>query len=724
MKKFSRNSFVLLCCLTVFLCVSCHSKYKDSNSQYVLSLKQRCEDYAVKLKTDTLRRAADKLLQVSEPYTPNYFRAIHFSILSDFNTHDYAKVLKRIDETFLLPHFTDYPDIVCRYLFTRARCYQYTQQYNSAVAAFKQCIRSDAADDSMRENIRKVVVEAMLQMLNTCQSAGKPQECSAVFDTLLKSPPPLIRKYCMRDLYSISAYSFCLSDDMKRAISNIEQAYTMPLYKSTPQRLFRDYSYGAAIFYGIPSRQKQIISLCQQAMKIGFTEENISGTEWITSTLGEMYRNTGDIGKAISLFRFCAIRSRAKGNLNGEAQAYRKLTDIYLSIDMFDKANELVDKAIEKNLLQKDHNPKFCGEAYMTKGEVMMALNRFDSAFHYLNLSDSCFKNLPYLSGKASLNEDMGIALISRNHPGDLQKGIDRLRYALSNPTDESAKARIFLELSKGLFKQNKIHEGEVMLDSMYNMLHPLHSAPVYIDGAYYFAFQHFIQTHNTSQIVRYADAFLEEYKAWHSNEVNKKIIQFTLREETEKQSQQLQLTNSQLRSEHLQVELVTTILFILVFLIIAILYYFLNKRRNYKLRQELMEERFTNLSNKLLVTSLHSKEVEEKLSELLLDIDKKRQIAAITPDVYRESGEAAFRSRMSAIYPSFLPRLRERVPGITHNEEILCMLIALDQTTEQILEIFCIARGSLNMARYRLRQKMQLCRDDSLEDIIKKMLE
>jgi hypothetical protein len=50
-------------------------------------------------------------------------------------------------------------------------------------------------------------------------------------------------------------------------------------------------------------------------------------------------------------------------------------------------------------------------------------------------------------------------------------------------------------------------------------------------------------------------------------------------------------------------------------------------------------------------------------------------------------------------------------------------MLIALDQSPEQMVDIMCIARSSLNMDRHRLRQKMGLERGESLEDFIKSLL-
>ena len=46
---------------------------------------------------------------------------------------------------------------------------------------------------------------------------------------------------------------------------------------------------------------------------------------------------------------------------------------------------------------------------------------------------------------------------------------------------------------------------------------------------------------------------------------------------------------------------------------------------------------------------------------------------------------EAEFRVAFSGIYSTALIRLRDVCPNITKNEELLCMLILLNQSTEEI---------------------------------------
>lgn len=103
----------------------------------------------------------------------------------------------------------------------------------------------------------------------------------------------------------------------------------------------------------------------------------------------------------------------------------------------------------------------------------------------------------------------------------------------------------------------------------------------------------------------------------------------------------------------------------------------------------------------------------------MLGEKDYKDKMKAFTPDVLRNGGETKFRSYFQRLYPSFLVRLKELVQEPTRNEEILCMLIKLGQSSDDIAQILCISKSSVNMARHRLRKKMDLKKEDSLEEIL-----
>ena len=69
------------------------------------------------------------------------------------------------------------------------------------------------------------------------------------------------------------------------------------------------------------------------------------------------------------------------------------------------------------------------------------------------------------------------------------------------------------------------------------------------------------------------------------------------------------------------------------------------------------------------------------------------------------------------------LIRLRDVCPNITKNEELLCMLILLNQSTEEIARILGIASASVTRIRYRLRPKLNIPEKASLDAEIKRIM-
>ena len=161
----------------------------------------------------------------------------------------------------------------------------------------------------------------------------------------------------------------------------------------------------------------------------------------------------------------------------------------------------------------------------------------------------------------------------------------------------------------------------------------------------------------------------------------------------------------------------------------------FLIKRRYAVLQQKYAEQQLENLSYKLEAMARD----KEALTDRLISQQQQLQfhdseLSAIdtpeTPDInlshtriQDKEGENRFRNMFHQLHPNFLNRLRDEVPGISRREEMLAMLIALKLDNSQVENIMCIARSSINMARYRLRMKMHLNREDSLDEAILNIL-
>lgn len=90
---------------------------------------------------------------------------------------------------------------------------------------------------------------------------------------------------------------------------------------------------------------------------------------------------------------------------------------------------------------------------------------------------------------------------------------------------------------------------------------------------------------------------------------------------------------------------------------------------------------------------------------------------------IYRiNSGESAwdeFDIRFKQVYNNFYENLNKKFPELTLNERKLCAFIRLDMTTKDIASVTFQNPESIDMARYRLRKKLNLSKDDNLNAFI-----
>lgn len=84
---------------------------------------------------------------------------------------------------------------------------------------------------------------------------------------------------------------------------------------------------------------------------------------------------------------------------------------------------------------------------------------------------------------------------------------------------------------------------------------------------------------------------------------------------------------------------------------------------------------------------------------------------------------EAVFREIFVFHYPSFLEKLREQVPDISRSEELVCMLIALQQHTEEIVGLLYLTPERLQALYSSVCRKLHLSEEEELGKIMKGLL-
>jgi DNA-binding response OmpR family regulator/DNA-binding CsgD family transcriptional regulator len=119
------------------------------------------------------------------------------------------------------------------------------------------------------------------------------------------------------------------------------------------------------------------------------------------------------------------------------------------------------------------------------------------------------------------------------------------------------------------------------------------------------------------------------------------------------------------------------------------------------------------NMIGELKLVGMHS---SAKGKEMVKEIIKKFSIQS-GENVWKE-----FEMRFENVYESFYSQLNQKFPDLTPGERKLCALLRLNLSTKDIAAITFQNPQSIDVARYRLRKKLNLQNDDNLVDFLLKL--
>lgn len=159
------------------------------------------------------------------------------------------------------------------------------------------------------------------------------------------------------------------------------------------------------------------------------------------------------------------------------------------------------------------------------------------------------------------------------------------------------------------------------------------------------------------------------------------------------------------------------------------------NKLEKEKLDQELQfRQKELDLQNKELTAYAlqlaHKNEILEGIRSEVSDInsttvsdhDLQKVLNTISINQNDESSWVDFRSRFLAVHNGFETNVKEKFPTVTNNEMRLMALLKMNLSSKEIANILNISSEGIKKARYRLRKKLLLQPNDSLEDLVIKL--
>lgn len=369
----------------------------------------------------------------------------------------------------------------------------------------------------------------------------------------------------------------------------------------------------------------------------------------VLNNIGIIYDNKkmGDL--ALEYFMQASTHSKKANDNENLSSVYSNMGIIYLKGKRYDLAEAIFIESL--NLRKKENNIFGLCKSNYHLGRLYKEKKQFEKAQEYLLQSIKYSKQINSSSSRASALEELSLVLAGK---GDYQNAY---KYHVA-----------YKQLSDSLFNkesQQKITRAEMQYkfdkENQAVKIAQNHRELVYSIIAIGLILGIIIA------IIMYR---LQETKA---------KIQQLAKESAEMNNKELSLSENTLKREleFKNKELTTNIMYLL-------------KKNEFNVE----------ISNRLVELKKQMKKNDQDIiQKIILDIKN-----AQDDDIWKE-----FEVRFSQVYNDFYERLNTKYPDLTLNEKRICAFLRLNMTTKEICALTRQSYNSLNVARARLRKKLNI---------------
>ncbi len=442
-------------------------------------------------------------------------------------------------------------------------------------------------------------------------------------------------------------------------------------------------------------------------------------------TLGNTFLAVGDYKKA-SAHYFDALKfHEADNDTLGIAAACNNLGALYDRLHEFDKALTYYFKARDLlNNLKTDKQSKLrlpslfnnIGNVYQSKGDSNSALQ-----YYQKSLALAIETNNKLVQGTAYNN----LGKLHLNDIKDPKKALEYLNLGLKvrlETGDKGEIAKSYNILAAYYFQQKLYSKARKAIEEAIKFGKEIGSLEAQL-----FAYGSLAELEE--RLGNYK-AFAGTYKIYQKLDdslqnqlVNSEITRLQLQYDFEKAEQARTLEQQQSRRRY-----ITTIVVLAVGLIIAILIVMIirNRARQSELKRKNLSQD-VEIKNKELTTNvmylIRKNELINSVAERLLQLQATVQpenhkiIHDIIIDLQREGDNDSwkeFELRFNQVHGDFYQQLRKLYPGLSPADEKLCAFLKLNMSSKEIAAITQQSIKSVEVARARLRKKLNLTNTNS----------
>jgi len=396
----------------------------------------------------------------------------------------------------------------------------------------------------------------------------------------------------------------------------------------------------------------------------------------VLNSIGIVYHNQKNYNKALEYYLKALVLAREIGYSAGVSKGLNNVAAIYGIREDYPKVVRYLREAISLNKEKGDFD--MLGVNYLNLGYYFQELKQYDSALFYY---DEALKSYIDQNNAASIISAKIFLAEYYLELGDLEKSKEFAKESLDDSRSNGLK-RFVYETASLLSKIN-------------------------------------YQQNDSLQALRYEILELRMKDSLNIEESQTEMSKLELQYKLEKAEQKKQI--AQQRKDMITIIVMTSLIFIII-VIILLLSRMRIKARAAKLENDKLEMDLEIRSKELTanVMSIIKKnkalwQIAKRLKLIQQEAVKdetKMAIRKITKELNKAVEDEhweEFELRFNQTHNEFYNKLLDMFPGLTPNEQRLCAFLRLNMTTKEISEITGQRIATIEMARTRLRKKLDI---------------
>lgn len=556
----------------------------------------------------------------------------------------------------------------------------------------------------------------------------------ALMEQLAASPTPLLKQHALPELTAIRSHLYLMVGQADKAVEMADSFCLLPPIQDAER--FMKYNEMAAATYAYSDIPKAIHLMEQviDAYRRGYPSKSIGRT---MAWLAIYYHRLGRFEDAVRQnLEAVAYYEQAPEDYS-TVIAFNEQAILYQQLGIYDKALEMNRRAIEASLRNSNYN---LGDAYHTRADINQMLGKSDSVFHYLHLtgaSNAKTKNIRGIYGNK-----LELLDAYQHYPDSLAKAEPLMAELCADSAmiPQSMKATLFFYLGKTLLKLGKPGQGAAELKKAVDNYRGMELA-VREQEALAHLMDYYSRTGQDRLLAASYPRYVELQDTLQQEKTTRAVAAANIRFATRQKEQQNRLLTAEveLKNSRLHSYGLTGTSLLLIALCVGC--WFWMRQRSLSLHLRLQEQEKQIAADRLhdqeerlhqLIASRqelnnHNETLLRQLAEVqarhekTCDLD--RVMECLQPRLLTSQEEEQFRSTFAGLYPSALNRLRSFCPKVTRTDELMCMLIVLKQTNDEMARTLGISRSSITQSRYRLRTKMNLSEGIELNDEVQRVM-